>query len=230
MTSLSRWFTTRLAGRSKPAPPETSGTEQHSIQPTEETDMPTATTDDRIVELRSQLDEIASESAADPASVAENLGAWRSRESTRQDRIVAIEQRIRDLGTLGDLLDDQPAMAAIREYLKQTGDARSKLEYVAENRVFRRDKSSPDTRAYLKAWWRELHQLNTVLPAHDDGDRYVTEQVTAWFRARDGALMALILQGGGVDVAAPELPDNVDRLAGLPRGLAYGVHKAAIDA
>ncbi len=144
-------------------------------------------TDEKIAGSREELDAIAAESAGDPASVAEDLRGWRAREAARHDRVFQIEQRIRDLRALGQLLDDPAAMTAIRGYVTATAEARTKLAFAAANRVFNSATSSPPARPLLIGWWKEIHTLSAALPRHGDGDRYVRGEVITWFRASTAA-------------------------------------------
>lgn len=194
----------------------------HMIDPPEETPMtPTSTVAEQITQLRDQIDGITTDAAADPAAIADDLTAWRRRETKRQDRVVELEQKVRQLGELGALVADEHAMGAIRVYTTATADARTKLGPVATRRSFgglaggARDVKAP---ALLRTWLAAMSKLATVLPAGDDTTRYLCDQYTRWYRARDGWLVAIANhEDGGLHVPSPELD-------GLPTGLAHGVH------
>jgi hypothetical protein len=216
---VTRWPRPRLLAAST----EPATTEENSTMPTTATSPPNAAVDDKIAELRALVEAVAVEAAADPSALADNLKAWRRRETERQDRIMAAEQKTRALGEYGELIDT-PAMDVVRAYTERTAGARQLLAYPVEHRQYKDPgalNGSNGLARALREWWDAILTAARALPDNPDAYRWQDSELAAWFHARDATVDCFILWREGGDVQRPEL-DNDGR---LPTGATYGIHR-----
>jgi hypothetical protein len=89
---------------------------------------------------------------------------------------------------------------------------------VARERAWPGGKSDGRATARLERWWASIVALDRALPADDeDAHRYIERQITEWFAAQQGVLLAKA-SAAGSDVPHPEL-------RAMPRGLMFGLRR-----
>lgn len=186
------------------------------------------TTAEKIAAARAETDQIRAESESDPMSLADDLNGWRRREAGRQDRALALEQRVRQLTDLGQLADDPAALNVIRGYTTAVAEHRQNLAHPIAHRAFRetapRQQGPGAARAALIAWWRQIETAVAALGDSVDAHTWTDARMAEWFAARSAVAEALLVASDRLELPRPEGDDGT-----LPGGSRYGVHRPGGD-
>jgi predicted trehalose synthase len=195
--------------------------------PSKETSMtnPTGTSllvDERLAALQEQLAEVEQEKLLDPITEADDVAAWRDRDTDRTNRALDLAQQIQDVKRHGALVADPTVAAALATFAKASEDPRRTLApIIRTGDLGRRNLSGQNGPLQaITLWWRTLQALIAALPHTDPAaQELLRSELDQWFHARSRVYVAALAQLGHYEFPHPEGDDGA-----LPAGLRLGVH------